>query len=206
APDPDPFALLEARPGGAPRRALLPRGPRRARRRHRRPVAPDERRARRVQQREMGPEVPRPDRRRPEEAHPDASRRLHQARRHRGGRGDHVARDARRAVAAGEEGPPELLPADDDGHGGGQTPRDGREGEERQALAARRMNPQLKGVEKLEGTYVFDLKTSAKALRLNRFLHGLTVPEKRAAFKENLDAVFEKARLTPEERRMVREL
>ena len=28
------------------------------------------------------------------------------------------------------------------------------------------MNPQLKGVEKLEGTYLFDLATSAKALRL----------------------------------------
>jgi len=68
------------------------------------------------------------------------------------------------------------------------------------------MNPQLKGVEKLEGTYVFDLKTSGKALRLNRFLHGLTVPEKRNAFKETLEAEFEKARLTVEERRMVREL
>ena len=68
------------------------------------------------------------------------------------------------------------------------------------------MNPQLKGVEKLAGTYVFDLKTSGKALRLNRFLHGLTVPEKRAAFKENLEAEFEKAALTAEERRIVREL
>jgi hypothetical protein len=68
------------------------------------------------------------------------------------------------------------------------------------------MNPQLKGVEKLEGTYIFDLKTSAKALRLNRFLHGFTVPEKRAAFKENQEAAFEKAGLTAEERRMVRDL
>jgi gallate dioxygenase len=68
------------------------------------------------------------------------------------------------------------------------------------------MNPQLKGVEKLAGTYIFDLKTSGKSLRLNRFLHGLTVPEKRAAFKENLEAEFEKAALTAEERRMVREL
>jgi len=68
------------------------------------------------------------------------------------------------------------------------------------------MNPQLKGVEGLAGTYVFDLKTSAKSLRLNRFLHDLTVPEKRAAFKDDLEAAFEKARLTAEERRMVREL
>ena len=41
------------------------------------------------------------------------------------------------------------------------------------------MNPQLKGTEKLQGTYLFDLATSAKALRLNRFLHGLTAEERR---------------------------
>ena len=59
------------------------------------------------------------------------------------------------------------------------------------------MNPQLKGTEKLQGTYLFDLTTSAKALRLNRFLHGLTAAQNRAIFK---------AGLTAEERRMVREL
>jgi gallate dioxygenase len=68
------------------------------------------------------------------------------------------------------------------------------------------MNPQLKGTEKLEGTYLFDLATSAKALRLNRFLHGLTVPANRELFKDKPDAAFDKAGLTPEERRMVREL
>ena len=68
------------------------------------------------------------------------------------------------------------------------------------------MNPQLKGVEKLQGTYIFDLETSGRALRLNRFLHGLTVPEKRAAFKENSEAAFENGALSPEERRMVRDL
>ena len=68
------------------------------------------------------------------------------------------------------------------------------------------MNPQLKGVESLPGTYLFDLERSARALRLNRFLHGLTVPEKRALFKDNADAAFDKAELSPEERRMVREL
>jgi gallate dioxygenase len=68
------------------------------------------------------------------------------------------------------------------------------------------MNPQLKGVENLEGTYLFDLERSSKALNLNRFLHGLTAPEKRALFKENADAAFEKAGLSDEERRMVREL
>ena len=68
------------------------------------------------------------------------------------------------------------------------------------------MNPQLKGVEKLEGTYVFDLATSAKALRLNRFLHGLTSRNNRALFKGDAEAAYEKGGLTEEERRMVRDL
>jgi hypothetical protein len=68
------------------------------------------------------------------------------------------------------------------------------------------MNPQLKGVEKLEGTYLFDLQTSAKALRLNRFLHGFTVHGNRALFKETPEAAFDSADLTAEERKMVREL
>jgi len=65
------------------------------------------------------------------------------------------------------------------------------------------MNPQLKGVETLEGTYLFDLERSARALRLNRFLHGLTVPGKRALFKSDPDAAFEEAGLSTEERRLV---
>jgi gallate dioxygenase len=68
------------------------------------------------------------------------------------------------------------------------------------------MNPQLKGADKLKGTHVFDLAASARTLRLNRFLHGLTVAENRALFKEDPDAAFERAGLTAEERRMVREL
>jgi gallate dioxygenase len=68
------------------------------------------------------------------------------------------------------------------------------------------MNPQLQGLESLQGTYLFDLERSAKALRLNRFLHGLTRPEKRALFKENPEAAFDAAGLTGEERTMVRNL
>ena len=68
------------------------------------------------------------------------------------------------------------------------------------------MNPQLKGIKSLKGTYVFDLERSAKALRLNRFLHGLTVPEKRALFRDDPEAAFDKGGLSAEERRMVREL
>lgn len=68
------------------------------------------------------------------------------------------------------------------------------------------MNPQLKGVEKLAGTYVFDLEASARALRLNRFLHGLAAPDGRELFKRDPEAAFAKADLSAEERRMVREL
>lgn len=68
------------------------------------------------------------------------------------------------------------------------------------------MNPQLKGTEKLAGTYLFDLKTSAAALRLNRFLHGFTEPGNRTLFKENPEAAFDRANLSAEERKMVREL
>ena len=68
------------------------------------------------------------------------------------------------------------------------------------------MNPQLKGVEKLEGTHLFDLATSAKTLRLNRFLHGLTKADNRESFKRDPEAAFEKAGLSAEERRMLREL
>jgi hypothetical protein len=68
------------------------------------------------------------------------------------------------------------------------------------------MNPQLKGVEKLEGTYLFDLETSARSLRLNRFLHGLTVAANRQLFKETPELAFEQAGLSTEERGMVREL
>ena len=68
------------------------------------------------------------------------------------------------------------------------------------------MNPQLKGIESLPGTYLFDLQRSARGLQLNRFLHGLTQPEKRAFFKRDPEAALEKAGLDAEECRMVREL
>jgi gallate dioxygenase len=66
------------------------------------------------------------------------------------------------------------------------------------------MNPQLEGIEALPGTYIFDLARSAKALALNRFLHGLTVPAKRALFRDDPEAAFEQAKLSAEERTLVR--
>jgi gallate dioxygenase len=52
--------------------------------------------------------------------------------------------------------------------------------------------------------YVFDLELSARGLRLNRFLHGFTILEKREFFKENPEKAM--ADLTEEEKRMVRNL
>jgi hypothetical protein len=49
--------------------------------------------------------------------------------------------------------------------------------------------------------YLFDLERSARGLRLNRFLHGFTVLEKRKQFAENPAAAM--AALTEEEKTMV---
>jgi gallate dioxygenase len=67
-------------------------------------------------------------------------------------------------------------------------------------------NPQLEGIEELGGTYLFDLERSAKALRLNRFLHGLVIPERRELFRRDPQAAFDQAGLTQEEREMLRRL
>jgi gallate dioxygenase len=53
-------------------------------------------------------------------------------------------------------------------------------------------------------SYVFDLERSAKGLRLNRFLHGLTVPSNRKLFLEDSDKAMDG--LTTEEKDMVRRL
>ena len=54
--------------------------------------------------------------------------------------------------------------------------------------------------------YLFDLERSAEGLRLNRFLHGLTVPAKRKNFSEDSDEAMAAAGLSKEEQRMIREL
>ena len=52
--------------------------------------------------------------------------------------------------------------------------------------------------------YVFDLERSARGLRLNRFLHGLTVAGKRKLFLDSPEEAMKA--LTEEERQMVRRL
>ena len=52
--------------------------------------------------------------------------------------------------------------------------------------------------------YVFDLELIARALRLNRFLHGLTDPHRRKLFLERADEAM--AGLSEKEKDMVRRL
>jgi gallate dioxygenase len=63
---------------------------------------------------------------------------------------------------------------------------------------------QLAGIDQLEGTYPFDLKTSVRAYRLNQFLHSLTEPARRQRFLADPEAAFAESQLTEEERDMVR--
>ena len=65
------------------------------------------------------------------------------------------------------------------------------------------MNPQLEGIESLEGTYLFTLERSSKALRVNRFLHGLIVPANRSLFRDDPGAALAKAGLTAEEKKLI---
>ncbi|SMF88475.1 protocatechuate 4,5-dioxygenase alpha subunit /protocatechuate 4,5-dioxygenase beta subunit [Azospirillum oryzae] len=67
------------------------------------------------------------------------------------------------------------------------------------------MARQLAGSEDLAGTYPFTHATSAKAYRLNRFLHRMVEPAHRARFLAEAEAAFEEACLTEEERRLVRD-
>ena len=65
---------------------------------------------------------------------------------------------------------------------------------------------QLEGLERLAGTYPYTLERSARAYRLNRFLHDLIVPEHREAFRRDADALMIAHGLTAEEADLVRRL
>jgi gallate dioxygenase len=65
---------------------------------------------------------------------------------------------------------------------------------------------QLEGVERLAGTYPYTLERSAKAYRLNRFLHDLIIPAQREAFRRDADALMLAHGLTKEESDLVRRL
>jgi gallate dioxygenase len=67
-----------------------------------------------------------------------------------------------------------------------------------------RMNHQLAGVEKLEGTYPFTLERSVKAYRLNKFLHEMVAPAHRKRFLENPEELFNEWQLNEQERDLLR--
>ena len=66
------------------------------------------------------------------------------------------------------------------------------------------MARQLDGAQSLKGTYPFDLKRSAQAYRLNRYLHAMVQPAHRAAFMADPEASFAAADLSEQERSLLR--
>jgi gallate dioxygenase len=63
---------------------------------------------------------------------------------------------------------------------------------------------ELRGVERLEGTYPFTLERSVKAFRINDYLHRMVEPGHREAFLRDPEASFAAAGLTEEERDLIR--
>jgi gallate dioxygenase len=67
-----------------------------------------------------------------------------------------------------------------------------------------RIGRQLAGVESLPGTYPFTLARSARAYRLNKFLHGMILREHRDLFLSDPETAFAQGGLSEEEKDMLR--
>jgi hypothetical protein len=67
------------------------------------------------------------------------------------------------------------------------------------------MNPQLEGIEGLQGTYVFDLRTSNRALKLNRFFWNMIGKPWRDRFAGDPERLMTESGLNDREKRLVRE-
>ncbi len=67
-----------------------------------------------------------------------------------------------------------------------------------------RVADQLRGIERLDGTYPFTLERSVKAFRINDYLHRMVEPDHREAFLRDPEASFAAAGLTDEERDLIR--
>ena len=65
------------------------------------------------------------------------------------------------------------------------------------------MNPQLEGIEALEGTYPFDVARSVERMRINRFFWNLTQPAFRSRFVADEAALIRDSGLTAEEAALV---
>ena len=67
-----------------------------------------------------------------------------------------------------------------------------------------RMEWDWQGAAALEGTYPFTIERSVKGFRINHFLHSLTDPKVRKAFKADEEATLAAADLSDEERDLIR--
>lgn len=65
-------------------------------------------------------------------------------------------------------------------------------------------NPQLNGIEQIGGTYVFDIRASNKALKLNRFLWNMINADYRTKYLEDPELTMMAAGLNETERSLVR--
>jgi Aromatic-ring-opening dioxygenase LigAB, LigA subunit len=66
------------------------------------------------------------------------------------------------------------------------------------------MNPQLAGIEDISGTYIFDLRTSNRTLKLNRFLWNLIGQAWRDRFAADPEGLMTEAGLNEREKELVR--
>jgi protocatechuate 4,5-dioxygenase alpha subunit len=66
------------------------------------------------------------------------------------------------------------------------------------------MNPQLIGVDEIPGTYLFDIRTSNRTLKLNRFFWNMIRSESRDRFKSDPEGAMNDAGLADVEKEMIR--
>ncbi len=66
------------------------------------------------------------------------------------------------------------------------------------------MNHELKGVEKLEGSYPYTLDRSLKGFNINKFLHSLVIPEIRERFQREEEVMLRESNLMEEEQDLIR--
>ena len=74
---------------------------------------------------------------------------------------------------------------------------------EARPAATRNPNPQLEGIERIPGTYPFDVRSSVKALNINRFFWQLARSEHRERFQRNEAQACAEAGLTEKERMLI---
>jgi hypothetical protein len=66
------------------------------------------------------------------------------------------------------------------------------------------MNPQLQGIDAIPGTYPFDLRTSVRTLRINRFFWHLAQQAHRDLLLNDPELAFARAGLSEPEKQLVR--